>query len=135
MAKYRKRPVVIEAEQLTWQNWNRICEFVTDPYFGRGVYLNDKTLEILPDNVTSQTMGLIIKTLEGEHLARQNDWIIKGIKGEFYPCKPDIFEKTYEKIEDKSYFRKVTVKDIIKMVEYPIKQISGMRIFQSKKNS
>lgn len=41
--------------------------------------------------------GLIIKTREGEHVANIGDYIIKGVKGEFYPCKPDIFEMTYEK--------------------------------------
>lgn len=41
---------------------------------------------------------LLIQTPEGEHRARVGDWIIKGIKGEFYPCKPDIFESTYEEV-------------------------------------
>jgi hypothetical protein len=45
---------------------------------------------------TSETIGLVIPTLEGVMLARQNDWIIKGVQGELYPCKPDIFEQTYE---------------------------------------
>lgn len=44
--------------------------------------------------------GRTIETLEGAHLARFNDWVIKGVKGEFYPCKPDIFEATYEEVED-----------------------------------
>lgn len=96
--KYRKKPVVIEAIKLTWQTWNEVCEFVPKPHFVKGVYLDDKTFEVLPDGKTSNTMGLIIKTLEGEHLARQGDYIIKGVKGEFYPCKPDIFEMTYEKV-------------------------------------
>ena len=43
--------------------------------------------------------GIIIKTLEGSHLASSGDYIIKGVKGEFYPCKPDIFELTYELVE------------------------------------
>lgn len=43
--------------------------------------------------------GLIIKTLEGEHVATIGDYIIRGVKGEFYPCKPDIFEATYEPVE------------------------------------
>lgn len=42
--------------------------------------------------------GLVIHTLEGDMLADYGDWIIKGVKGEFYPCKPDIFEATYEKV-------------------------------------
>jgi len=43
--------------------------------------------------------GLVIKTLEGEHIASIRDFIIKGVSGEFYPCKPDIFEATYEKVD------------------------------------
>lgn len=100
--KYRKKPVIIDAMQLTWANWNEICLFVTKPYFGEGVYLDDKTFERLPEGKTSNTIGLIIKTLEGEHLARQGDFIIKGVNGEFYPCKPDIFEKTYEIVKDEA---------------------------------
>lgn len=42
----------------------------------------------------------IIKTLEGDHYVIENDWIIQGVNGEYYPCKPDIFEKTYEKVEE-----------------------------------
>jgi hypothetical protein len=78
--KYRKKPVVIEAVQ-----WNGdLKDFVNFPI--SGAYVN-------PDNV------MIIKTLEGIMNADIGDWIIKGIKGEFYPCKPDIFEATYEKVE------------------------------------
>jgi hypothetical protein len=97
--KYRKLPVEIEAIRLGWDTWRDICDFVSKEAFDRGVYLDDKTFEILPEGKTSNTMGLIIKTLEGNHLARQGDYIIKGVNGEFYPCKPDIFEKTYEKVE------------------------------------
>ena len=103
MPLYRKKPVVIEAMQLTWSNWNAICDFVPRPWFERGVYLNDSTKEVLPDNCTSNTMGLLLNTLEsnkvtGSLLASDGDWIIKGVNGEFYPCKPDIFEKTYEAV-------------------------------------
>lgn len=100
MAKYRKKPVVIEAEQLTWENWSTIAEFITPEYFDHGVYLDDETFEVLPEDKTSNTIGVIIKTLEGSHLARQGDFIIKGVNGEFYPCKPDIFEKTYERVDE-----------------------------------
>jgi hypothetical protein len=101
MARYRKRPVVIEAVQLTWANWNEICEFVPQSWFVRGVWL-DQNGNPLPDNQwrfgeDNNDLGLIIRTLESnEFLARGNDWIIKGVKGEFYACKPDIFEATYE---------------------------------------
>ena len=97
MGKYRKKPVVIEAIQLTWPNWSDICEFVDEKHFGGGCYLD----KIGNPTIGTSTgmMGLRIKTLEGEMLARQGDWIIKGVNGEFYPCKPDIFEKTYEAVE------------------------------------
>ncbi|TBG78598.1 hypothetical protein ELG76_04080 [Rhizobium leguminosarum] len=76
MAMYRKKPVVIEAVQFTG-NFDEIEKFVGgDAEFRDG--------------------ELIIATLEGPLRASPNDWIIKGIKGEFYPCKPDIFEATYD---------------------------------------
>ena len=92
--KYRKKPVIIEAVRLGWDTWSEICEFVTPEYFGGGVYLDGDI--VLPEGRTSETMGLRIKTLEGDMIGRQGDYIIKGVSGEFYPCKPDIFEKTYE---------------------------------------
>lgn len=86
MAKYRKKPVVIEAIQFD-HNVEEIEKFV-----GRELYGNM--------NGTGEVQELIIETLEGDHLAKQGDWIIKGIKAEYYPCKPDIFEATYEKVSD-----------------------------------
>ena len=76
--KYRKKPVVIEAVQWTGEN-AEMCEFI-DP----------EVLEIKPKE------GVVIRTLEGEHHASPGDYIIKGVNGEFYPCKPGIFVKTYE---------------------------------------
>ena len=96
--KYRKLPVVIEAIQLNWSNWGDIVHFVGTEVFGGGVYLDDLTYEVLPEFSCSKTLGLYINTLEGKMLARHNDYIIKGVNGEFYPCKPDIFEKTYEPV-------------------------------------
>ncbi len=81
MSKYRKKPVVIEA----WQN-------VDDSPF--------------PDWVDAADVGrepggiILIDTLEGVMKAQLGDWIIKGVKGEVYPCKPDIFEATYEPVGD-----------------------------------
>lgn len=87
--KFRKKPVVIEAIQwnATFERYNEICKFVG---------------ESLQTNYcgNSQPQLIYIKTLEGEHTASPNDWIIKGIKGECYPCKPDIFEATYEKVQE-----------------------------------
>lgn len=84
--KYRKKPVVIEAIQWTGsdESWNEIKIFSDNPHY--------RQIDLL-------TGKLRIKTLEGEMTADKDDWIIKGIKGEFYPCKPDIFEATYEKVE------------------------------------
>ena len=78
---YRKKPVVIEAVQWTGENHAEMCEFI-DP----------EVFEIIP------RVGLVIHTLEGDHHASPGDYIIKGVSGEFYPCKPDIFAKTYEAV-------------------------------------
>jgi hypothetical protein len=100
MAKYRKKPIVIEAVQLRWDTWSEICKFVSKTAFGGGVFLDDTTFKELPEGEASNTMGLKINTLEGTMLAQQGDYIIKGISGEFYPCKPDIFEQTYEPVTE-----------------------------------
>lgn len=106
--KFRKKPVVIEAVQLTWANWSEICDFVTKPVFRRGVYIDGEGF-VMPEGsyrFETQTekpdaaLGLLIETLEGIMLARGGDWIIKGVKGEFYPCKPDIFAATYEEVAE-----------------------------------
>ena len=93
MAKYRKKPVVIEAVQFNGfkeengqVNLSERPEWLTSE-FGKKVIFFDKQ------------NTLTIKTLEGNMIANLGDWIIKGVKGEFYPCKPDIFEQTYELIE------------------------------------
>lgn len=92
--KYRKNPVEIEAAQLTWANWREVCDFVQLPWGPKGVHgcYSDKGVE----SDSGEKIGLIIPTLEGNMLANENDYIIKGVHGEFYPCKPDIFEETYE---------------------------------------
>jgi hypothetical protein len=92
MNRYKKKPVVIEATQYVNHNREEIEKFV------------GKTLKSELESETAYLAGkggplfsLIIPTLEGDHKAMPNDYIIKGIKGEFYPCKPDIFELTYDK--------------------------------------
>ena len=105
MTLFRKKPVVIEAVQLTWANWTAICDFVPKPIFIRGVWL-DNSGAMLPEFHTNvcapgnAALGLLIDTLEGVMLARGDDWIIKGVKGEFYACKPDIFEATHEPVSE-----------------------------------
>jgi hypothetical protein len=92
MSKYRKKPVVIEAVQLTWDTWNEICDFVgvgnQHEGFPHGFNPGDDP----------NVIGLKIPTLEGVMEVHQGDWIIKGVQGEFYPCKPDIFEATYDEV-------------------------------------
>ena len=80
--KYRKKPIVIEAVQWKGDNIAEVLQLSADG--GR-----DVAEDFAGDSLT-------IKTLEGEMTASLNDWIIKGVKGEVYPCKPYIFEKTYE---------------------------------------
>lgn len=80
MAKYSKKPIIIEAEQFIIWNTKKPPQFVTI----HGV--------IFPVH----DLTIVIPTLKGHHIASNLDWIIKGIKGELYPCKPDIFEDTYE---------------------------------------
>lgn len=86
MSKYRKKPVVIEA----WQ-----------------IGSDEKMPQWLFDAMESGTAlervdgsGWLIKTLEGNHLGSVGDYIIQGVQGELYPCKPDIFEQTYEEVTD-----------------------------------
>ena|SRR5690554_825507 len=78
--KYRTKPVVIEAIQFNGENQGDVAEFM-----GEMIRTN-----FFPD--------ILIETLEGTMKANIGDYIIKGVKGEFYPCKPDIFEMTYEPV-------------------------------------
>jgi hypothetical protein len=87
--KYRKKPVVIEAIQWTGENLREIIAFI-----GLHPSALKWTWEEYEKVVKAE--GLKIFTLEGPHMATVGDFIIKGIKGEAYPCKPDIFAATYE---------------------------------------
>lgn len=99
--KFRKKPVVIEAFQMTqerrsdnrdwpeWLNqaWNKDRETVGSLY------------PTTPSTEGISSAVLSIGTLEGPHTVSWGDWIIQGVKGEIYPCKPDIFEATYEVVK------------------------------------
>jgi hypothetical protein len=85
--KFRKKPVVIEAVQWTGDNAKEIRDFLQLTDVARWY---------------DGTLVFRIETLEGQMTASKGDWIIKGVKGEFYPCKPDIFEATYEPAEAES---------------------------------
>jgi lipopolysaccharide export LptBFGC system permease protein LptF len=82
MAKYRKKPLTMEVEHYTGDTASvmNINKFVGKELDGNG-------------------RDLFIETLEGVMAISPGDWVIKGVKGEFYPCKPDIFDMTYEKVE------------------------------------
>jgi hypothetical protein len=86
MGKYRKKPVVIEAKEFTLESSQHVAIWC-----GGQFNANPK-----PSDPTDVAYEILIPTLEGIMTARIGDWIIKGVKGEFYPCKPDIFEVTYE---------------------------------------
>ncbi len=83
--RFRKRPVVIEAVQWTGRNAEAIHDFMYG--YSEGAIVEDLTIHTIS-----------IETLEGVMTASVGDWIIRGVKGELYPCKPDIFEVTYEAV-------------------------------------
>ena len=81
MSKFRKKPVVVDAVQFDGGNYQEIMDFV-----------DNRSLTF------TELQTPKIMTLEGEMIVNNDDWIIRGVRGEFYPCKPDIFEDTYEPI-------------------------------------
>lgn len=85
--KYRKKPVVVEALQFLDDD-TRVCEL--------SEFTNGDVVVFGDEEHYSYAM---VKTLEGDMRAEIGDYIIKGVNGEFYPCKPDIFAKTYEAVE------------------------------------
>lgn len=89
MAYYRKKPVVVEVHEWTGTTRKDALQFHKDsgfPLFDVGEHEGQR--------------GLIIPTLEGTHVALKGDYIVTGVKGEFYPVKPDIFHETYEAVEE-----------------------------------
>ena len=98
--KYRKKPVVIEAVQLKWSTWSEMCDFLGDVISSENPARMVETFSDTCGEVGHGYIELTIPTLEGNHTAKHGDYIIRGVKGEFYPCKPDIFEQTYERVEE-----------------------------------
>jgi predicted nucleotidyltransferase len=80
LARYRKKPVVIEAMKFNGSNQDEIKRFTEN-------------------GAINLRASMVIPTEEGDMEASIGDYIIKGVQGEFYPCKPDIFEQTYEKVD------------------------------------
>lgn len=94
--KYRKKPVVVEAIRFDGFNYLEIKHFINDQEICE-VEINDIAWEA---GKAPPIADIHINTLEGKMKANVGDYIIKGVNGEFYPCKTDIFEKTYEKVEE-----------------------------------
>jgi len=84
--KYVKKPIPVEAVQWTGDNRKDIWDFCSLSYFNY--------------NIETDKLELFIQTLEGPMSANVGDYIIKGVKGEFYPCKEDIFNETYDQITE-----------------------------------
>ncbi|MFA1820562.1 hypothetical protein ACDX78_10325 [Virgibacillus oceani] len=87
MAKYRKKPVVIEAFKYHEDN---MPDWFMDKVTSSDIIIQNKT--------SIEEAYCEIKTLEGTMIGEHGDYIIQGVNGEVYPCKPDIFEKTYERV-------------------------------------
>ncbi|MEL8056268.1 MAG: hypothetical protein AAGK66_08945, partial [Pseudomonadota bacterium] len=83
--KFRKKPVVIKAVQFTEQTRDEII-----------AWTGCRHTAIDDEGADYETANLFIRTLEGDMMAKPGDWIIKGVQGEFYPCKDAIFRETYE---------------------------------------
>jgi hypothetical protein len=86
MGRYRKKPVEIEAIQFVSDNIEKVYEMLGN------------NLTVTP-SADGERLHHYIRTLEGDMEISWNDYIIKGVKGKFYPCKPDIFELTYDKLD------------------------------------
>lgn len=139
--KFRKKPVVIEAVQLTWANWNEVCEFVGD------VISDDNSGYRISAEEASDTCGedgpeyiaIKVTTTHGEEaVVRHGDWIIPDSKpGTFYPCKPDVFAATYDfepdeenneetDMEFKQFIRKPFVVEAIEVTRENIYELSDL---------
>lgn len=93
MGFYRKKPVVIQAIEWTGDNFEELAKFMgcdTKDYFSQ-----EGSCRFY---VSHGSKVLTIKTLEGDHRAIPGDYILRGVKGEFYPCRQDIFLETYETV-------------------------------------
>jgi len=83
---YVKKPIAIQALQFLTENVSEVCAFIGD----------------FPHKYIAQEQMLIISTLEGDHLVRHGDYVVRGVYGEYYPVKPTIFEETYEQVPNEN---------------------------------
>lgn len=93
MPKFRKKPVVIEAVIWDGTNFDEVSNFTKEFHGHKKAYEDAEEGSIKSGQYS-------IRTLEGIMTASKGDYIIKGVKGEFYPCKPDIFSETYEPVSE-----------------------------------
>lgn len=93
--KFRKKPVEIEAMRWTGDNTRDVALWV-EPKLAPFAMPNGWWLKQLEN----KAFHLVIPTLEGDHEARPGDWIIRGVAGEYYPCKPEIFAATYDEVAE-----------------------------------
>ena len=103
MPKFRKKPVVIEAVQLRWDTWGEMCDHAGVGKLSNGkpegCYIDADGKGTLTQGASDE-IGLFIPTLEGLMTARQDDFVIRGVKGELYPIKNEIFLETYEAVDE-----------------------------------
>lgn len=104
MSYYRKRPITIEARPVPGSKLGRPimryadqCTLLAE-WCGGISYMMTQDDEKAYEGALVVGPHILIQTLEGPHAALPGDYIIKGVEGEFYPCKPDIFAKTYEEV-------------------------------------
>lgn len=105
--KYRKKPVVIEARQLVGDAaaWHAVYQWIESNTLGSfdcNPIIDGEPGAVWPKSgvsIDARDGRMVIATLEGGHWCDPGDYVIRGIAGEFYPCKPDIFEATYEPVE------------------------------------
>lgn len=95
MAKYRKKPVVIEA--VLWGGNHNLSEI--EQFVGQKLKTELESETAYVAGMGAPIFSVFIPTLEGVMKANKGDYIIKGVNGEFYPCKPDIFAKTYDEVK------------------------------------
>lgn len=117
--KYRKKPVVIEAIKWTGDNLIELIKFMNCVI----QEVDEKREYMLYEGAILVKDVLYIKTLEGEHIASVGDWIIKGIKGEFYPCKPDVFEMTYDFYDADNEIKKTLINTTASQAKDNVKDI------------
>ena len=94
--EYRKKPVIIDAYRLGHDSITP--DWFMDALTNNTIITHDDSKRSPFDCSVNTSITATIKTLEGDHLALNGDYIIRGVKGELYPCKPDIFHMTYERV-------------------------------------